>query len=182
MDKIWPWNQNFRLPGIFVKFACGLAYSSKNTRRAPYCAWIMHGSWKKKSFVLAFNALEYLARKSDLTKIYQFCGIRIQWTALSMCSEGESRVASLIAAYQVGVPSCLATKHNKLNSNSRTHSHSAECSILARQFSARWVPDKTIYRNRRIEIETTDNPVHNNCVCTAQTSKPVVDVCSMLKW
>ena len=61
-----------------------------------------------------------------------------------MCSEGESRVASLIAAYQVGVLSCLATKHNKLNSNSRTHSHSAECSILAGHFFARWWPDKII--------------------------------------
>ena len=98
-----------------------------------------------------------------------------------MCIAGESRVAAIIAVYQVGVRSCLATKHNKFNSNSRTHSHSAECSILAGHFFARWLPDKTIYRNRRVEIETTDDPVHNNCVCTAQTSKSVVDVCSMLK-
>ena len=97
-----------------------------------------------------------------------------------MCSAGESRVASIIAVNQVGVRSCLATKHKELNSNSRTHSYSAECPIFAGQFFCQMVARQT-NRNRKIEIETTDNPVHNNCVCTAQTSKFVVDECSMLK-
>ena len=61
-----------------------------------------------------------------------------------MCSAGESRVASIIAVNQVGVRSCLATKDKELNSNSRTHFYSAECSIFVGQFFARWWPDKLI--------------------------------------
>ena len=99
-----------------------------------------------------------------------------------MCSAGESRVASIIAVNQVGVR-CTQLLSNKaqgiklqlpnplLLRRVLDFCWAVFCPMVARQTN----------RNRKIEIETTDNPVHNNCVCTAQTSKFVVDECSMLK-